>query len=75
MCPPPLIKRAFDCPMLPRGLQVKGGGSAPLLHAGETPPGVLHPCLRFSVQDKHGHVTAGPEEGHENDQRDGTPLL
>jgi len=27
------------------------------------------------VQERHGPVGAGPEEGHKNDQRDGTPLL
>ena len=29
----------------------------------------------FSVQEKHGPVGAGPEEGHKNDQKAGTPLL
>jgi len=37
--------------------QGKGGDSAPLLHSGETPPGVLHqalePCIRlWSPQHK-----------------------
>ncbi|KAK4805526.1 hypothetical protein QYF61_004466 [Mycteria americana] len=58
-----------------RGQQVEGGDSAPLLCSGETPPGVLHPVLEPSGQEGHGGVGAGPEEGHENDARDGAPLL
>ena len=55
-----------------RGQQVEGGDSATLLLSGETPPGVLHPSMEPSAQERHG---AGPEEGHKNDQRNGTPLL
>jgi len=46
------------------GQQVEGGDSALLLCSGETPPGVLHPDLEPSAQDRHGTVGAGPEEGH-----------
>ena len=56
------------------GQQGEEGDSAPLLRSGETPSGVLHPALDLSAQERHGRVGAGPEEGHKNDQRDGTPL-
>ena len=56
------------------GQKVKGGDSAPLLHSGETPPGVLNPALQPSSQEKHGSVGAGPGESHKNDQKPGTPL-
>ncbi|KAK4832650.1 hypothetical protein QYF61_024678 [Mycteria americana] len=31
--------------------------------------------LKSSVQRRHGPCGAGPEEGHKNDQKAGTPLL
>jgi len=57
-----------------RGQQVNGGDSAPLLHSGETLPGILCPALSPSAQGKQGAGAAGPE-GHSNDQRAGTSLL
>jgi len=52
-----------------RGQQVQGGDSAPLLHSGETSPGVLRPALEPSAQGKHGCVGADPEEDHKNGHR------
>jgi len=48
---------------------------APLLCAGETSPGVLHPNVELSVQEKCGPVRACPEEGHQYAPRGGTSLL
>lgn len=31
--------------------------------------------LESSLQERHGTVTAGPEESYEDDQRSGAPLL
>ena len=59
------------------GQRVEGGDPAPLFCAGEASPGVMHPDLEFSVQERHGAVGAHPEEGdpNKNDPRDGTPSL
>lgn len=35
----------------------------------DTPPGVLHPDLESSVQERHGPVEVGLEKGHKNDLR------
>lgn len=40
--------------------------SIALLHSGEIPPGVLHPALKPSVQERGGCVGADPEEGWKN---------
>jgi len=56
------------------GQQGEGEDSAALLCSGDTQPSVLCPALGSPVQDRHGTAEAGPEEGHENYQRDGTPL-
>jgi len=42
--------------------QVEGGDSAPLLHSGDTSPGVLCPALESSAQEKHGAAGVGAEE-------------
>ena len=57
------------------GLQVEGGDPVPLLCAGETLPGIVHPDVESSVQKRHGPAGAYPEEGQKNEPRDGTPLL
>jgi len=55
--------------------QQEEGDPAPLLCTGETSPGVLHPNVESSVQERHGPVGAHPVEGHKHDPRDGTPPL
>jgi len=57
-----------------RGQQLEGGDSAALHYSGEIPPGVLCPALESSAQERHGAVGVGPEEGHQIDQRAGTPV-
>ena len=55
------------------GQQVEQSGPASLLYTGDISPGVLCPHVESSVQKRHGHVGAHPEEGHKNDPRGGTP--
>ena len=57
------------------GQQVKGGDSAPLLHSGETSPGVLCPALVPSAPQQTWTCWSRSRGGHQNDLRDGTPLL
>jgi len=57
------------------GQQVEESDSATLLHYAETPPGVLHPALDPSAQERYGLAGAGPHEGHKDDLRAETPLL
>ena len=55
--------------------QVVGGDSVPLLCSREAPSGVLHPVLGLPAEGGHGAVGAGPEGGHEVNQRAGAPHL
>ena len=57
------------------GQQVEGGDSPLLLCSGETSLRVLCPALGILAQDRHVPAGAGPEEGHKNDPRAGTPPL
>jgi len=57
------------------GQQVEQSGPASLLYTGDISPGVLCPHVESSVQKRHGHVGAHPEEGHKNNQWNGAPFL
>jgi len=46
-----------------------------LLCFGEISPGVLHLALEPSAHERQGPAGGGPEEGHKDDQRAGTPVL
>lgn len=58
--------------------EIAGFGShiqnGPLLYSCETLSGVPHPVLQLPRQEGYGVVGAGPEEGHEDDQRAGVPF-
>ena len=58
-----------------RGQKVEGGDSVPLLRSGDSPPGVLHPALEPSAQEKCEPVGESPEKGHKINQRDAMYLL
>ena len=57
------------------GQQGEGGDPDPLLCAGEASPGLVHPEVEYSVQERCRSVGACPEESHRNNPRDGTPAL
>jgi len=57
------------------GQLVKGGTSATPLCSCATLPGSLCSALQPTEQEGHGPVGAGPEEGHENNQKAGMPHL
>ena len=64
MCPPSPESQPY--PGLHQkkcGQQVRGGDSDPLLCAGETSPGVLHPDVKSSAQESCEAVGVHPEEG------------
>jgi len=57
--------RILGCIKSSMASRSRGGGSALLLHSGETRPGVLCSALEPSAQERYGPVGAGPEEATE----------
>ena len=55
--------------------QGEGGECLPPFYPHEAPSGVLCAGLGPPVQEGCGAVGAGPEKGHKDDQRAGTPIL
>jgi len=51
------------------GQQVEGDDPAPLLCSGDASPGVLHPDVESSVQERHRPVGARPEEDNKMNRR------
>jgi len=57
------------------GEQGEGGDPDHLLCSGESSPGLLHPVVGSSVQERHGPVRVHPQEGYKNDANYGMPPL
>ena len=57
------------------GQQGEGGDYTTLLYTCKAPSGVLPPGLGPPTWETYGAFGEGSEEGHEDDQRAGAPLL
>lgn len=55
--------------------EVKLGDPDPILCAGEISPGILHPDVESSVEERCEPIGVHPEDGHKKDPKDGAPLL